>query len=121
MTDIEYNPVSVEREILATVNEISQGIIAARQAHENFLSAERIFKRAYAKAFMDHRGPQTEKKIAAGLVPEVMEAEDERDVWDVAYTYAKETNRALSGKLDAIRSVGASVRQAYAGAGRGEW
>ncbi|AXH67872.1 hypothetical protein J4T99_gp066 [Mycobacterium phage Bromden] len=117
----EYNPVSVEQDILATVNEISQGVITARDAHEKHLESEREYKRAYARAFMAHKGPQTEKKVAANIVPEVMEAEDMRDAWDVAYTYAKESNKALSSKLDAIRSVGASVRQAYANAGRGEW
>ena len=117
----DYNPVSVEKDILDTVNEISQGVITARDAHERKLASERAYKRAYARAFLAHKGPQTEKKIAANIVPEVMEAEDLRDVHDVAYDYAKENNRALSGKLDAMRSVGASVRQAYANAGRGEW
>ncbi|AYB70419.1 hypothetical protein SEA_MOOSTARD_64 [Mycobacterium phage Moostard] len=117
----EYNPVSIEQEILATVNELSKGIITARDAHEAALAAERAYKRAYAKAFMEHKGPQTEKKIAANIVPEVMDAEDMRDVTDVAYSYAKDLNNTLGKKLDAIRSVGASVRQAYANAGRGEW
>ncbi|UEM46348.1 hypothetical protein SEA_ENCELADUS_62 [Mycobacterium phage Enceladus] len=117
----EYNPISVEKEILTTVNEISQGVIAAREAHEQKLKTEREYKRAYARAFMAHKGPQTEKKVAANIVPEVMDAEDQRDAWAVAYEYAKDNNRALSAKLDAIRSVGASVRQAYANAGRGEW
>ncbi|AEK07098.1 hypothetical protein JOEDIRT_63 [Mycobacterium phage JoeDirt] len=117
----EYNPISVEKEILTTVNEISQGVIAAREAHKQKLKTEREYKRAYARAFMAHKGPQTEKKVAANIVPEVMDAEDQRDAWAVAYEYAKDNNRALSAKLDAIRSVGASVRQAYANAGRGEW
>lgn len=117
----EFNPVSVEKTILETVNEIAKGVVIARDAYERYLSAERMFKREYARAFMAHRGPQTEKKIAAGLVPEVEAAEIERDAADVAYKYAKDTNAALSGKLDAIRSVGASVRQAYGNAGRGEW
>ncbi|ADL71027.1 hypothetical protein SEQ_HALENA_62 [Mycobacterium phage Halena] len=117
----EYNPISVEKEILTTVNEISQGVISAREAHEQKLKTEREYKRAYARAFMAHKGPQTEKKVAANIVPEVMDAEDQRDAWAVAYEYAKDNNRALSAKLDAIRSVGASVRQAYANAGRGEW
>lgn len=117
----DWNPVSVEQEILSTVNELAQGIITARDAHQAALEAERNYKREYAKAFMAHKGPQTEKKVAANIVPEVMAAEDLRDVTDVAYTYAKETNSMLGKKLDAIRSVGASVRQAYANAGRGEW
>jgi hypothetical protein len=121
LSEHEYNPVSIEQEILATVNELSHGIVTARDAHKANLDAERAYKRAYAQAFMAHKGPQTEKKIAANIVPEVMEAEDMRDVTDVAYSYAKDLNNTLGKKLDAIRSVGASVRQAYANAGRGEW
>ena len=117
----EYNPIKVEKEILETVNQISHGIIVARDAHERFLEAERAFKKAYARAYMTHKGPQTEKKIAAGLVPEVEAAEIARDAAEVAYRYARDTNNTLSEKLDALRSVGAGVRQAYANAGRGEW
>lgn len=117
----EFNPVSVEKEILETVNAISKGVIVARDAYSDYLEREREYKRAYARAFMAHKGPQTEKKIAANITEEVIAAEDARDIADVAYKYAKDMNAALSGKLDAIRSVGASVRQAYANAGRGEW
>ncbi|OYN81717.1 hypothetical protein [Mycolicibacterium sphagni] len=121
MSEVEYNPVSVEQEILATVNDISKGVITARDANVAKLETERAYKRAYARAFMAHKGPQTEKKVAANIVPEVMDAEDARDVAAVTYEYAKDQNRALSSKLDAIRSVGASVREAYKNAGRGEW
>lgn len=117
----EWNPVSVENALLETVNEISRGVTIARDAYQNYLESERNFKRAYARAFMAHKGPQTEKKVAANITAEVEAAEDHRDVCDVAYKYAKDTNAALSAKLDAMRSVGTSVRQAYANAGRGEW
>lgn len=117
----EWNPVSVETELLAITNEISNGVTIARDAYQEYLAAERAYKRAYAHAFMAHKGAQTEKKVAANITPEVEAAEDHRDVTDVAYKYAKDTNAALSAKLDAMRSVGTSVRQAYANAGRGEW
>lgn len=116
-----WNPVSVERAILSAVNESAHGVAAATRAYEAYLEAERTYKRAYATAFMTHHGPQTEKKVAAGLVDAVLEAETIRDATDVAYKYAKEMNEVFGKKLDALRSVGVSVRQAYENAGRGNW
>lgn len=121
VAEVEYNPASVERSILEIVNEKAKGIITARDAYEVYLAAERTYKREYARAFMAHRGPQTEKKVAANLVPAVEKAEVARDAADVAYKYAKDHNETLREKLDAMRSVGASVRTAYANTGRGEW
>ena len=115
----DWNPVNVEQEILATVNEIAEGIATARDTYAVFLEAERAYKRAYALAYINHAGPAHEKRYWADLNTQA-EAEA-RDVADVAYTYARDRNKSLSSKLDAIRSVGASVRQAYANAGRGEW
>lgn len=119
--DVEYNPVSVEKALRDILNEQAAGIITSRDAHEAFLKAERAAERAYARAYMAHQGPQTEKKVAAKIVPEVIAAEDDRDVKDVAYKYAKDLADHLRGKLDGMRSIGASVRKAYENAGRGDW
>ena len=116
----DWNPVSVEQQILVTANDIARGVSVASEAYQAFLDAERAYKKVYARAYMGHKGAQTEKKIAANIVPEVEAAELARDVADVAYRFAKDTNAALNSKLEAFRSVGVSVRQAYAVAGRGE-
>lgn len=115
----EWNPVSVENELLSIANEIARGVSIASTTYDTYLQAERAYKRAFAKAFMAHKGPQTEKKYAAELATE-QEATD-RDVADVAYKFARDTNAALGDKLEAMRSVGVSVRKAYEVAGRGEW
>lgn len=115
----EYNPVSVEKELLAIVNEIAKGVSVASTAYSAFLQAERDYKRAFAKAYMLHQGPAHEKKYAAELATE--QELVARDAADVAYRYAKDTNSALTNKLEAMRSVGVSVRKAYEVAGRGEW
>ncbi len=115
----DWNPVSVEREILAITNDIAKGVSAATDAYAMFLKAEREFKLAYARAYMRHTGPAHEKRYQAEL-----DTESElvaRDAADVAYRFAKSTNESLIAKLDAMRSVSASVRSAYANAGRGEW
>lgn len=117
MTD--WNPVSVEAEINSIVNQIATGVSIASDAYKRFMEAEREYKRAYARAYMRHKGPAHEKRYQADLDAEV-EAVN-RDAADVAYRYAKDTNAALNSKLDAVRSIGVSVRQSYAVAGRGEF
>lgn len=119
--EVEYNPVSVEKSIIGIVNEKARGIVVARDSYEAYLAAEKAYKRAYARAYMKHQGPQTEKKVAANIADEVMAAEDDRDVKDVAYKYAKDNNELSTDKLEAMRSVGASVRKAYENTGRGDW
>lgn len=116
-----WNPVSVEKAILETVNEAARGITIASDSYQKFLDTQRAHKKALSRAFMRHHGPQTEKKIAAELDEDVMRLEVDRDAADVAYRYCKDLNALLNDKLDALRSVGVSVRQSYANAGTGEW
>lgn len=115
----DWNPVSVEREILAITNDIAKGVSAAAEAYSLFLRAEREYKLAYARAYMRHTGPAHEKRYQAEIDTEAELVS--RDAADVAYRLAKSTNESLIAKLDAMRSVSASVRSAYANAGRGEW
>lgn len=116
-----WTPVDVEKAILDAVNDSAWGVSAAAKAYERYLDTARAHKKAHSRAFMRHAGPQTEKKIAAELDEDVMLLEVERDAADVAYKYCKDLNSLLNDKLDALRSVGVSVREAYKNAGTGEW
>lgn len=115
----DWNPVSVEQTINETVNEIAQGVNTASSAYDAYLTADREFDLAYARAYMRCDGPAHAKKYQAELDTEAERIA--RDAADVAYKLADKTNKALEQKLDAIRSIGVSVRQAYQVAGRGEW
>lgn len=115
----DWNPVSVEQTINETVNEIAQGVNTASSAYDAYLTADREFDLAYARAYMRFDGPAHAKKYQAELDTETERIA--RDAADVAYRLADKTNKALEQKLDAIRSIGVSVRQAYQVAGRGEW
>lgn len=115
----EWNPVSVEKAIVDVVDEIVNGIKKASEAYENFLKCDHAYDLAFAKAYMNYEGPAHAKKYAAELATDVERLN--RDAADVVYRLVERTNRALEKKLDALRSIGVSVRQAYAEAGRGEW
>lgn len=116
-----WNPISIEKAILDTVNQAAQGVSVATRAYKDFLAKQRAYKQAHARAYMQHKGPQTEKKIAVELDEQLQQAEFERDIADVAYRHARDTNSMLRDKLEAFRSVGVSVRQAYENTSRGAW
>ena len=115
----ELNPVTVEKTILEIVNDISQAILQGRDALAASLAANRAYDLAYARAYMAYEGAAHAKKYAA----EIATAQEriDRDAADVAFRFVDKSARALEKKLDAYRSLGAFVRQAYAEAGRGEW
>ena len=115
----DWNPVSVEKAILDCVDGIVDGIRKATAAYEKFLTANHEYDYAFAKAYMAYDGPAHAKKYAAELKTDVERTN--RDAADVAYRYVERTNKALEKKLDALRSIGVSVRQAYQEAGRGQW
>lgn len=115
----DWSPVAVEKAIQKTVDEIVDGIRKASDAYENYLRANRVYDLAFAKAYMGFDGPAHAKKYATEIATELERVD--RDAADVAYRFVERSNRALEKKLDALRSIGISVRQAYANAGRGEW
>lgn len=116
MTD--HNPVAIEGAIRDCANRIAKGVSVCDARYAEFLTADREFDRAFARAYMEHDGPAHEKKYGAELA-----TQDERlrrDVADAAYRHADRLAKALSEELRAWQSVGASVRAMYAVAGRGE-
>lgn len=115
----EWNPVSVEKAIVQVVDEIVSGISKSSETYARFLEADRAYDLALAKAYMRHDGPAHSKKYAAEIATE--QERLDRDVADVSYRLVERTNRALEKKLDALRSIGVGVRQAYQEAGRGTW
>lgn len=115
----EWNPVSVEKAIVDVVDQIAAGIRNASNSYENYLKENHAYELAFAKAYMSYDGPAHAKKYAAELATESERID--RDAADVAYRYVERNNRALEKKLDALRSIGVGVRQAYQEAGRGSW
>jgi hypothetical protein len=115
----EWNPVSVEKAIIGVVDEIVSGIRKASDAYTQVLSTNHEYDLAFARSYMKYDGPAHAKRYAAEISTE--QERTSRDAADVAYRYIERSNKALEKKLDALRSIGVSVRQAYAEAGKGEW
>ena len=115
----EWNPVSVEKAIVGVVDEIVSGIRKASDAYTQVLATNHEYDLAFARSYMRYDGPAHAKRYAAEIATE--QERTSRDAADVAYRYIERSNKALEKKLDALRSIGVSVRQAYAEAGKGEW
>src|SRR5699024_9875606 len=112
------DPVSIEEAIRTCANRIAKGVKVCHDAYTAYLDADRMYDRAYAQAYMQHDGPAHEKKYAAELATGAERAL--RDQKDAEYKYTDRTAKAIEAELRALQSVGASVRQMYGVAGRGE-
>lgn len=112
------NPVLIEQNILELTNRISKGIRVYSDRYADFLEKDREFDRAYARAYLEAEGSIKDKEKTAVL--ETFEARTARDVAEIAYKHANQLLKALDSELRAWQTLGASVRQQYAVAGRGE-
>ncbi len=119
MTGTPLNPVEIERQLIDITNRISKGIQIFTQRYAEFLEKDREFDRAYAHAYLEADGSIKDKDMKAKL--ETVEVRAARDVAEVAYKQADKLLKARSEELRAMQSIGASVRQAYGVAGRGEF
>ncbi|MDO5500458.1 MAG: hypothetical protein Q4F67_12350 [Propionibacteriaceae bacterium] len=117
MTDV-LNPVQIETSIREVANRMAEGVKVCSERYAAFLTADRMYDRAYAREYMAHEGPAHEKRYAAELA--TGGERQQRDEADAAYRYADRHARALESELRAWQSIGASVRTMYGVAGRGE-
>ena len=117
MTEV-LNPVSIEQSIRNCANRIANGVKVCSDTYKVFPKADHDYDLAFAHAYMRAEGPAHERKYAAEVATE--KERTARDAADVAYRYADRTAKAIESELRALQSVGASVRQAYSVAGRGE-
>ena len=118
MTSDPLTPVSVEARILEISNRIAKSARVCNDRYVTFLEADRDYDRAYAQAFLNHQGPQTEKRYAAEEA--TYDERTARDVADAAYRYADRLSKALQAELMAMQSVNKSVISQFNAAGVGE-
>jgi hypothetical protein len=107
------NPVQVEAAIQWCQHHLARGVGIVREFQKAWLEADAAYDRAYAMAFLRHLGPQTEKRQAAEIAPEVVEARDARDVAKLAYDHAQRTHRRLEKELSGFQSLNKAMGAAY--------
>ena len=112
---IPDNPVTIEDELRNLITWITKAVTANHEAYQAKLAADHAYRVAYARAYVNAPGPQQEKRYRADL--DTTEEAVARDVAEAAHKYALDKHRALRDRLEAVRSIGASVREAYRSAG----
>lgn len=119
MTDKDWTPVKVEQAIHECAQRIAVGVMKVDKAYRLFLQSDQVYDVAVAKAYLANNDrPAHERKYLAEL--DTIEERKDRDTSDAAYRLLDRNMRAIQSELDALRSIGTSVRQAYGVAGRGE-
>ena len=114
-TSEEWSPVGIEARLKTIANDNAHLIGLAHDTHRDYLTEAHAYDLAYARAYMRCTGPAHERRYYAEI-----QTEEERTIMDAADVAHRHVERQLRGKrdeLDAIRSVGVSVRQAYATGG----
>lgn len=118
---IDWNPVMVEQAIYTAAKRISKGVTKADKAFRDFQKADHAFDKAEAKCYVGLEGvPAHARKYHVILDEDVQAARDMRDIAEAVYKLMDRNMKAIQGELDAYRSIGTSVRQAYQTAGVGE-
>lgn len=112
------NPVEVEAWIRDLSDRISKSVKVCSDRYKDFLTADRDYDRAVAVAMVDYEGPQWKSKAQAEI--DTHELRKAKDTADASYRYADRQAKALVEQLRASQSIGASIRQMYGVAGRGE-
>lgn len=105
------NPAQIEALLQQTVDRIATNVRVVSDAQAKAQEVRRAYDRAYARAFLTAPGPAYTKKYRAELAT-IVEREA-AEVAEQAYDHARRLSRAMEKELDAIRSVGASVRSMY--------
>ena len=114
-TSIDWNPAKIEEIINETADRIEKGVALVDEAYRHYLQKDLEFDVAEAKAYValgDENVPAHERKYRTLL--EVVEERIARDAADAEHRLMDRNMKALERKLDAYRSIGTSVRQAYA-------
>lgn len=114
----DLTPIAVEDHIRELTSRIAKSAGVCNSRYSDFLTADRDYDRAYAQAFLDHEGPQGEKRYAAELA--TTSEREKRDTADAAYRYADRLSRALQAELMAYQSLNKSLVAQFGAAGVGE-
>ncbi len=109
------NPVQIEQRIQECADRIARGVMVVSDAHRAFLEADRAFDRAFAVAYVEQDGPVHMREKVARI--QTMGLREARDLADVIHQQARRQWQAIVAELDALRSIGASVRASYATGG----
>ena len=109
------NPVTLEQEMIDSLNSISKSIKPVSAAYDAWKTAELAYKREFALAFREAEGSVKDREQAAVLESEA--AADEMKDAEVVYKRLLDFQRAYRDRLSAVQTLAKSVNAAYNAAG----
>lgn len=119
MSDEPLNPVDIENAIRDCSNRIANSVRVVTEREAEAKRCRRAYDLANARAVLAANASNADGRKAQATIATEVERAAAEDA-EIAYEFAKRTVRALEKELDALRSVGTSVRSMYQVAGRGE-
>ena len=126
MTADTLTPVEVESKLRALVNDLGRARVTLAQARNLEVDAKHAWERARRRAIL---GEQSPKVTRGGYTTADRDAWVDDQVSDLKFDYDKSTVtreaaqdhlRVLMAQAEVVRSLGASVRQAFDLAGRAD-
>ena len=110
-SDPALNPEALETAIQEISRRMHKGIKVVSELNEAYKAAKRRHDVAKAQAYVDHDGPQAEKKQVSELA--VVDLRAEMDEAKVKLDYAQDLARTLHKELSALQSLNSNVREMY--------
>lgn len=105
------NPVDLENAIQEISRRMHDGIKVISRLNEEYKAAKRAHDIAKAQAYVNHDGPQAEKRQVAELaVSDLRIAMDEAKV---KLDYARDLARTLEKEQSGLQSINSNVRAMY--------
>lgn len=111
MSNEPLNPVDLEQKILEVKNRVHAGIKVFSQKLDAYLDAQTECEHAESVAFLDHDGPQTEKRHAARVA--IYDLRKAMNQAKVEFQYTEKKLDALVSELFALLNLNKGVRAAY--------
>jgi hypothetical protein len=116
-------PLAVEAKLRQLVNQLAQAQAALRKARDDEVGARHEYDRAQRRALLSDKSPKvtrggyTVAEQAAWVEEECADLKFAADKATVVREAAQDRLRVLLAQAEIVRSLGASVRQAYEMAG----
>ena len=116
-------PLSVEAKLRQLVNELTRAQVALRQARDLEVDARHEYDRAKRRALLSDKSPKvtrggyTVAEQSAWVDDQCVDLKFKSDKATVVREAAQDQLRVLLAQAEIVRSLGASVRQAYELAG----
>lgn len=120
------SPIQIEAKLSQSITELTQAQRALQQARDLETEAEILYKSAYYRAILDKQAPSVQRGGFTVAERDAWVGLRTREEWErfrraaAVREAAQDHLRTVRDVTEVLRSLGASVRTAYEGAGRGQ-